>query len=201
MSEIEKRRRTREQQEGSAGGGAMPPAGMQVIPQDIMARRQFQREADKAASEEMHTRGAMPGQGPTAATPGQAPEAEVRAVRTGADEAAYNLGAKIGAQSMIPEGMGAARRGAEQGGINKEKLIEAERLLMQYKNGKSSVDRRIINAQQWWKIRNWEQIENERGTQGATTHKSSTAWLWNCIVGKHADAMDSFPEPVILPRM
>jgi hypothetical protein len=30
--------------------------------------------------------------------------------------------------------------------------------------------------------------------------KSSTAWLWNCIVGKHAEAMDAFPEPLFLAR-
>ena len=63
------------------------------------------------------------------------------------------------------------------------------------------MDRRIINAQDWWKIRNWLQIENARGTKGATEIKSATAWLWCCIVGKHAEAMDAFPEPIILPRM
>jgi hypothetical protein len=62
------------------------------------------------------------------------------------------------------------------------------------------VDRRIINAQDWWKMRNWLQIENARGTRGATEIKSATAWLWSCIVGKHAEAMDAYPEPVILPR-
>lgn len=28
----------------------------------------------------------------------------------------------------------------------------------------------------------------------------TSAWLFNAIVSKHADAMDSFPEAVILPR-
>ena len=87
------------------------------------------------------------------------------------------------------------------GGINEESLIEAERLLMEYKKGKASVERRIIDAQQWWKMRNWEQIENRRNTKGSTIVKSATGWLWNCIIGKHAEAMDSYPEPVILPRM
>ncbi|MBP5726048.1 MAG: hypothetical protein J6Y48_03125, partial [Clostridia bacterium] len=85
--------------------------------------------------------------------------------------------------------------------IGEDKLIEAEKLLLEYKKGKASVDRRIINAQDWWKIRNWLQIENARGTKGATEIKSATAWLWCCIVGKHAEAMDAFPEPIILPRM
>lgn len=122
-----------------------------------------------------------------------------RAVRTGEEEAAYTLGARIGAQ------MQAGTADAEEqkpGGITQERIQEAEQLLMKYKEGKASVDRRIVSAQQWWKVRNWEQIENERGIQGSNREtKGATAWLWNCIVGKHAEAMDSYPEPVILPRM
>lgn len=123
---------------------------------------------------------------------------QARAVRTAEEEAAYNLGAKMGAQQLAGTAPAEQKR---RGGVDKDRLIEAERLLMEYKKGKASVDRRIINAQDWWKMRNWLQIANERGTQGATQIKSATAWLWNCIVGKHAEAMDSFPEPVILPRM
>ena len=63
------------------------------------------------------------------------------------------------------------------------------------------MERRIIDAQQWWKLHNWEQIEAQQGLKGSHDSKSNTAWLWNCIVGKHADAMDSYPEPAILPRM
>ena len=123
---------------------------------------------------------------------------EARAVRTGEEEAAYQMGAKMGAEAIAASVRPAA---AKPGGINEERLIEAEHLLMKYKAGKASVDRRIINAQDWWKIRNWLQIENARGTKGATETKSATAWLWSCIVGKHAEAMDAFPAPVILPRM
>ena len=84
--------------------------------------------------------------------------------------------------------------------MNRERLNEATKLLLQYKAGKASVDRRVVKAQQWWKLRNWEQIEANRGTKGAQTKKSNTAWLWNCIIGKHADYIDAYPEPVILPR-
>lgn len=87
-----------------------------------------------------------------------------------------------------------------RGKIDADAIRRAVRMLEKYKAGKSSVERRIIDAQQWWKMRNWEQIGKEYGIQGAASDKSGTAWLWNCIVGKHADAMDSFPEPVILPR-
>lgn len=84
--------------------------------------------------------------------------------------------------------------------ITKEILDEAMRVLRQYKAGKKSTERRIVDAQQWWKLRNWEEIE-KNGVKGSHSSKSNTAWLWNCIVGKHADAIDSYPEPVVLPRM
>ena len=29
----------------------------------------------------------------------------------------------------------------------------------------------------------------------------ATAWLWYSIVSKHADAMDAYPEPNVLPRV
>lgn len=130
-----------------------------------------------------------------------ATDPEIRAVRNEDTEAAYQLGAKMGAQSIaqmaaVPDG---SQKPAQK--MTKERIIEAEKLLMRYKTGKASVDRRIINSQDWWKLRNWSQIENERGTKGSQAHKSATAWLWNCISGKHADAMDSYPEPIILPRM
>ena len=85
--------------------------------------------------------------------------------------------------------------------MNRQRLNEATRTLLQYKSGKESVNRRVIKAQQWWKLHNWEQIQLNRRTRGASDYKSNTGWLWNCIVGKHADAIDSYPEPIILPRM
>ena len=84
--------------------------------------------------------------------------------------------------------------------MNRDRLNEATKLLLQYKAGKASVDHRVVKAQQWWKLKNWEQIEAARNVKGASLKKSNTGWLWNCIVGKHADAIDAFPEPVILPR-
>ena len=126
---------------------------------------------------------------------------QARAVRSAEEEAAYNLGARMGAQALADQANPARAEVQGPQRVGEDRLIEAEKILMQYKQGKASVDRRIINAQDWWKMRNWAQIANQRGTRGATEIKSATAWLWNCIVGKHAEAMDSYPEPVILPRM
>lgn len=118
---------------------------------------------------------------------------------------AARLGEHMGAQSLMQMmGMPQQRQDELRGGMRKmnaERLNRATALLMKYKSAKASVNKRVIKSQQWWKLKNWEQIQNNRGTKGATTHPSNTGWLWNCIVGKHADAIDSYPEPVILPRM
>ena len=189
MSEFKRWRRPEEvMQAQGAGMPGMPGAGAPGMPE----ARSVMPEARSVMPQNV-----VPGES------GTAPEAEVRAVRTAEEEAAYQRGARMGAQSLSEAAQGGAAGEIRQPaqGVTKERLIEAERLLMEYKKGKASVERRIIKAQQWWKLRNWEMIEAERGTKGATVHKSATAWLWNSIVGKHADAMDSYPEPVILPRM
>lgn len=102
-----------------------------------------------------------------------------------------------------PEGLVTAENLPMLGGsrITEEMLRKATRTMHKYRAGKASVESRIIDAQQWWKLRNWEQIESQTGVRGSHHSKSNTAWLWNCIVGKHADTMDSYPEPAILPRM
>ena len=122
-------------------------------------------------------------------------------VRAGEAEDAFRLGEKMGAQATAQKAGLGLRDESLGKPIGKEQIQKASELLQKYKSGKRTVDDRIIRAQEWWKLRNWAMIEAERGTQGATGIKSSTAWLWFDIVCKHADLMDSYPEPVILPRM
>lgn len=72
--------------------------------------------------------------------------------------------------------------------------------LNKYKNGRASTDSRIKQSEEWWKLRNTseEKKRTEQGKDGGFT--SVSGWLHNVIVSKHADAMDAYPEPVILPR-
>jgi hypothetical protein len=130
---------------------------------------------------------------------------------TGRTEEARALGERMGAEAMAraadPDGAAAEPAGGgtptvyHQQRVTDKDLAKATETLLKYKAAKNSVDRRIIESQEWWKMHNWQQIEAERGTKGSHTKKSSTGWLWNAIVGKHADAMDAYPEPIILPRM
>ncbi len=79
--------------------------------------------------------------------------------------------------------------------IGKEQIQKAMVTLQQYKRGKANLETRIVENEQWYKIRHWECMRDKSGDIQPTS-----AWLFNCIANKHADAMDNFPSPNILPR-
>ena len=79
--------------------------------------------------------------------------------------------------------------------IGKEQVREAYQTLLKYKEGKANLERRIIDNEQWYKLRHWECMRDKKKDIQPTS-----AWLFNCIANKHADAMDNFPSPNILPR-
>lgn len=90
--------------------------------------------------------------------------------------------------------------GFQQLPVGKEQLKKFTKILREYKAGKARTEARIIAAEQWWKLRNTaeEQKRTEIGADGGFT--SSSAWLHNVITSKHADAIEAYPEPNILPR-
>lgn len=88
----------------------------------------------------------------------------------------------------------------QQAVIGPEQIKKFTSVLEEYKAGKSRTEQRILASENWWKLRNSteEQKETEIGKDGG--YKSVSGWLHNVIVSKHADAMESYPEPNILPR-
>ena len=79
--------------------------------------------------------------------------------------------------------------------IGKEQIHAANLTLQKYKEGKANLERRIIDNEQWYKMRHWECMRDK--TQEV---EPTSGWLFNIIANKHADAMDNFPSPNILPR-
>lgn len=67
------------------------------------------------------------------------------------------------------------------------------------RTAKRALEARIIADEQWYRLRHWQYLRDRRREQGADVVEPTSAWLFNAIVSKHADAMDSFPEAVILP--
>ena len=97
--------------------------------------------------------------------------------------------------------------------IGREQISKAYLTLMEYKRGKQTLERNIIENEQWFKLRQWRYISRKSGTTKTATDadgslyrkvreqvEPTSAWLFNCIMNKHADAMDNFPSPNILPR-
>jgi hypothetical protein len=99
-----------------------------------------------------------------------------------------------------PDGVKPPEAVATVAPIGSEQLKDFTQILQKYKAGKSQTEQRIISSESWWKLRNTveEQKETEIGKDGGFTSKSG--WLHNVIVSKHADAMEAYPEPNILPR-
>ncbi len=89
---------------------------------------------------------------------------------------------------------------AQEAAIGAEQLKELTAILEKYKAGKSQTEKRILSSEQWWKLRNSteEQKATNIGSDGG--FKSVSGWLHNVIVSKHADAVEAYPEPNILPR-
>lgn len=82
--------------------------------------------------------------------------------------------------------------------IGTEQIQKANKTLQDYKQGKANLEARIIANEQWWKLRHWDTLRAKN--KAIDDPEPTSAWLFNCLMNKHADAMDNYPEPNILPR-
>lgn len=84
--------------------------------------------------------------------------------------------------------------------IGTEQVNKLTQILQKYKAGKANTERRILASENWWKLRNSAEEEHKSASMASATYKSTSGWLHNVIVSKHADAMEAYPEPNVLPR-
>ena len=84
--------------------------------------------------------------------------------------------------------------------IGPEQLKNFLKVLEEYKSGKVKTESRIVASENWWKLRNSVEEEKETNIGRDGGYKSVSGWLHNVLVSKHADAMEAYPEPNILPR-
>ena len=94
--------------------------------------------------------------------------------------------------------------------IGEKEIKRAGEILNEYKRGKSNLETRIVEDEKWWKLRHWDlyRMRGDQRTEKTEDGKvvrrpgpePSSGWLFNAISNKHADAMDNYPEPVVLPR-
>ena len=81
--------------------------------------------------------------------------------------------------------------------IGAEEVAEATAILQKYKAGKAALDKRIVDNELWFQMGHWKNYQNPM-MEGKP--QPSSGWLFNSIANKHADAMDNYPAPNVLPR-
>ena len=79
--------------------------------------------------------------------------------------------------------------------IDAKVVTKASEILRKYKEGKARLEQKIIRNEEFWKLRQWNHIED-----GAKDNTSATAWLWSCIQSRYSDMMDSYPTCNFRPR-
>ena len=81
----------------------------------------------------------------------------------------------------------------------KKKTIDLayfEQLLAEYRLGKELLQKRILAAEDYWRLRHTSLLQCPKPGQ----IQPASGWLVNCILSKHADAVEAYPQPVCLPR-
>ena len=93
-------------------------------------------------------------------------------------------------QTGVPEGAVGVR-----GPVGEAEIRKAQQVLQEYREGKKAFNDRIINNENWYRLHN-------QGSNDALglNNLPDSAWMFNSLANKHADAMDNYPEPNILPR-
>ena len=65
------------------------------------------------------------------------------------------------------------------------------------KAGKAALDKRLVDNELWFRMGHWKNYQNPM-MEGKP--QPASGWLFNSIANKHADAMDNYPAPNVLPR-
>ncbi|MBQ9692202.1 MAG: hypothetical protein IJV70_03505 [Clostridia bacterium] len=72
-------------------------------------------------------------------------------------------------------------------------IENAELLLSKYKKARTALTNRIVQNEQWYKLRHTAPVSEDN-------YIPASAWLFNSLAVKHADAMSSIPAPYVSAR-
>lgn len=92
-----------------------------------------------------------------------------------------------GGAASLPTGAGAA--------VGEAEIRAARETLRKYRAAKKKLEARVAENERWFRLRHWEQMKRPEDRE-----QRASAWLFNSIINKHADFMDSIPECTVLPR-
>lgn len=101
-------------------------------------------------------------------------------------------------EGMLPVGgSGGAMQSLGVDVIGEEAIQKANEILNRYRAGKARFDERVKECEQWWKLRHWQYMSDRGNPEDP---QPVSAYLFNCIMSKHADGIEAYPEPNIRPR-
>ena len=84
--------------------------------------------------------------------------------------------------------------------FGKDQVEKAFDDLQVYVDSKKMIDIKATENQQWWRLRHWSVIGGETNEAQRAGIEVGSAWAVNALLNKHADIMDGFPKPNVLPR-
>ncbi len=106
--------------------------------------------------------------------------------------------AKVDDKTEKPQRFGEAKYGGRVGVIDADTVNDAMTILEKYREAKVPLEERIKEDQDYFRVRYADFRKKRSG--GYEQPETTSAWLFNSVVNKHADAMDNIPTSVILPR-
>lgn len=84
--------------------------------------------------------------------------------------------------------------------LTEEDAAKGLATLARYKQGKANLEARIVEDERWYQMRHWEILRRNNPDKEHPQPEPTSAWLFNSLASKHADAMDNMPEMSVLPR-
>ena len=82
--------------------------------------------------------------------------------------------------------------------LSKEEVSKMLQAFKTYRNAKESLDRMVIENENWFKGEHWKYIIGQ--DKDMIGYRPSGSYLLNGIWHRHAEAMDNFPQPLLLER-
>lgn len=83
--------------------------------------------------------------------------------------------------------------------VTEDTIKEATGRLNKYLEKKQSIDARVNANEDFWRQRHWDNYQVSDDCS-EFDEKPVSAWMFNSLANKHADIMDNYPKPNILPR-
>jgi len=176
-------------------GGGMPQDENRMMQAAQLAAMMAQGMQQTRQPEPRQEAEAAPGAGSAAGQQISAGEPAAGRTENPMVQMLQSLTGQPGGQTGQPEGT--YFTAAAEPAIGEDEVRRANDLLQKYKAGKAALDRRIVDNELWFRMGHWKNYKNKMMEDKP---KPSSGWLFNSIANKHADAMDNYPEPNVLPR-